>query len=196
MTASIIRTAVAMAATFLFVACASSPPAPEPVSVPGLKNAHIVGDVVLASQPTKEAVAALEQRYGIKTVLNLRQPEEVAPLGETDWVASLGLEYINIGFREPATLTDDVFDRIRAVLRDPTRRPILVHCSSANRVGAAWYAYRVLDEGADPAEALAEAKATGLRKPGHIQRALDYVAARLSRRKTALDHRGPEREGV
>jgi hypothetical protein len=51
----------------------------------------------------------------------------------------------------------------------------LVHCFSAGRVGAAWLAHRVLDDGLSVEAALDEANTIGLKKDDYIQKAKDYV---------------------
>ena len=73
-----------------------------------------------------------------------------------------------------------MLDRTREVLSDHERKPILVHCASANRVGAVWLAHRVLDDGLAYEAALAEAKTVGLKAPALEQRAKEYIDARSS----------------
>ena len=48
--------------------------------------------------------------------------------------------------RGPQGHCDETFDRFRELIRDGGRRPLLVHCSSANRVGALLIPYLILDE--------------------------------------------------
>ncbi|NBQ32498.1 MAG: hypothetical protein EBU21_11235, partial [Proteobacteria bacterium] len=62
------------------------------------------------------------------------------------------------------------------VLRDAGRRPILIHCKSANRVGAVVLPYLILDEGHSEAEAVEIATAAGLKVPALRESALAYVA--------------------
>lgn len=138
-----------------------------------IERLHIRDDVYLASQP---APADLEQaqRRGVKTVINLRRPDEL------DWdekatAAELRMTYHNVPFQTPDEMTDETLDRLRSLLRDPQNRPLLLHCSSANRVGAVWWAYRVLDEGADLDAALIEARQVGLSRPGHEAKARQYI---------------------
>ena len=54
-------------------------------------------------------------------------------------------------------------------------RPALVHCGSANRVGAVYLPWRVLDGGLSVEDALAEAKVVGLKTPMYETKALDYI---------------------
>ena len=63
------------------------------------------------------------------------------------------MEYVSlpVGHEDVEEAT---FDRFRALMADRERRPVLVHCSSANRVGALLIPYLVLDEGKGAEEAL------------------------------------------
>lgn len=138
-----------------------------------IERFHALADVFLASQPAKDDFAHVKQ-CGVKTVLNLRARDEI-DWDEAEVVKSLGLEYVNIPFKSPETLTDDVFDSARKLLNDKTKRPILVHCASANRVGAIWLAHRVLDGGKSYEDARKEAQTVGLKLPALEAKAKDYI---------------------
>jgi uncharacterized protein (TIGR01244 family) len=151
----------------------------EPYTCGSIERLHTVGGVFLASQPgAKDFEQAASS--GIKTVLDLRKPGELTTFDERATVEGLGMAYVNVPFSRPEELTDDVLDRAREVLSDPERKPILVHCASANRVGAVWLAHRVLDDGLAYEAALAEAKRVGLKAPPLEQRAKEYIDARSS----------------
>ena len=60
-------------------------------------------------------------------------------------------------------------------MRDPQIRPVLVYCQSANRVGALFLPYLVLDEHLPFEEAQRRATAVGLRSSDYAALALDYV---------------------
>jgi hypothetical protein len=64
---------------------------------------------------------------------------------------------------------------VRELLRT-TERPLLFHCASANRVGANWIPYRMLDQGVTWEQAVDEARAMGLRTEAYVDLARDYVA--------------------
>ncbi len=145
------------------------------VDLPGVQRAHEAEGFLLTAQPDTVGFQEAKKKYGVKTVINLRMPEETPKFKEPELVKGLGLDYVAIPFKGPDTLKDEVFDRARQVLKDAGKRPVLMHCKSGNRVGAIWYAYRVLDEGIEPDVAMKEAKAVGLRKAGHIQKAEEYV---------------------
>ena len=137
------------------------------------RNVHSLGSTLLCGQPSVDDFSKAKKR-GIKTVISLRQP------GEIDWdqageLKKLGLEFHRVGFRAPETLTDEVFDRVRKLLKDAKDKPVLLHCGSANRVGAVWAAHRVLDHKLSLEEALQEARQVGLRTPGYEKRVREYV---------------------
>ncbi len=145
----------------------------EPYECGKAQRLHTLAGVFLASQPHPEDFK-LAKDVGIKTVVNLRKKEELE-WDEQAHVKKLGMEYKHIPFQSPAELTDIVFDQIRKLLKDKTQRPLLLHCSSANRVGAVWLAHRVLDGGLPYDEALAEAKQVGLKLPAYEEKAKDYI---------------------
>lgn len=142
--------------------------------VPGLVNACTPLERVLtAGQPDARHLEALA-KAGYRTVLDLRAPDEPRPFDEAAEVRRLGMEYVNLPVTAD-TLGDETFDRFRALMRDPDRRPLLLHCASANRVGALLIPYLVLDEGRSPDEAVELAVQVGLRSEELRDAALDYV---------------------
>ena len=136
------------------------------------KNVHQADKLFFAGQFTKDDLKIIGDAK-VKRVITLRTD------GEIDWdeqaaVEAAGMKFIKIPFRAPETLTDEVFDQIRKLLRDKSETT-LFHCGSANRVGGVWLPFRVLDEGVDLKTALAEAKEIGLRTPFIEEKALDYI---------------------
>lgn len=152
-------------------------PTLEPHTLGGIERLHTQGGVYLASQPAPDDFREAKSD-GVRTVIDLRLPGEVTEFDEPALVRELGLAYHNFGFKTPESLSDEVFDGARAVLEDPQARPILMHCSSANRVGAVWLAHRVLDGGLTWEAALEEAHTVGLRTAAFEERARAYVDAR------------------
>ena len=156
---------------------ADKPPASgdklEPYECGNVQRLHVFGQTFLASQPDQDDFKTAAEA-GIKTVINLREP------GELDWdeaarVKELGMAYVNVPFKAPDSLNDAVFDNVRALLNSKGNKPLILHCSSANRVGAIWLAHRVLDGGATYDEALEEAKTVGLKLPAYTEKAKDYI---------------------
>jgi protein tyrosine phosphatase (PTP) superfamily phosphohydrolase (DUF442 family) len=128
------------------------------------------GEIYMAGQPDEAALQAAKQA-GVLHVVNLRSVGENAGFDEGKIVADLGMRFHNPGFSSPDELTEFVFLRVRDLLSSKANRPMLLHCASANRVGAVWLAHRVLDDGLPYEKALAEAKQVGLRS-----KALEAVA--------------------
>ena len=144
----------------------------EPYSCGSIARMHTFGGVFLASQPTADDLSQAKMG-GVKTVVNMRHEKELK-FDEAAHVASLELNYLNPAWNGPDELTDTMFDEYREVLRTAPR-PMLLHCGSANRVGAVWLPYRVLDDGLTVEAALAEAKTVGMRSPDYERKALDYI---------------------
>jgi len=147
-----------------------------PASVGQAPNVHQCGHVYFAAQPSADDLRDFKEA-GVKTVINLRMPGENKAFDEQQVVEQeLGLQYSNPGFDSAQTLDDGVFFRVRDLLK--RKEPVLVHCASANRVGAVWLAYRVLDDGVGYEQALAEAKQIGLKSEPLEERARRYIEAK------------------
>jgi uncharacterized protein (TIGR01244 family) len=146
----------------------------EPYSCGSIQRMHTLGGVFLASQPAAEDLQHAKEG-GIKTVVDLRKPEENRGFDEPKRVQELGLTYVSIPFQSPEELTPELLDRARAVLNDDSKKPILLHCSSANRVGAVWLAHRIVDGGLPWDQALAEAKTVGLKLPAYEDKVREYL---------------------
>src|SRR6476659_9061903 len=111
----------------------------------GIANASFPEPGVLAAgQPTGEQVQ-LAAEDGYKTVLDLRTPEEPRDFDEKEAARLNGLAYVN-GPVSPATLDQTTIDRFLAAMKR-AQKPVLLHCSTGNRVGALWYAWLVLEKG-------------------------------------------------
>lgn len=182
-----IRAAVLMAClSFTLVACgraathAKAPEAPNvqvelhTEQVGSVDNMHAMGRYDLASQPGREDLALFKER-GVTRVINLRTSPEM-PFDEAEAVKGLGLEYHHIPVAGPESLTDEVYAKLRSLLNEGEGR-VLLHCASANRVGAVWLAKRVLDDGLTYEAALKEAHAVGLKSAGLESRAAQYIEA-------------------
>ena len=129
----------------------------------GIANATVPEPgILLAGQPTGEQIQLLAED-GYKTIFDLRTPEEPRGFDEVEAARQNGLVYVNVPI-DPATLQRSTIDGFLFSLKK-ARKPVLIHCSTGNRVGALWYAWLVLEKGKAPAAALAAAKAAGLRTP-------------------------------
>ncbi len=135
-------------------------------------GACLIPDIATAGQPRAEQFRKLADA-GIRTVIDLRPPEEPRGFDEVAAVREAGLRYVNVPVT-PQTLGDADFDRVRALLNDPANRPALLHCASANRVGAVLLPYLMLDEGRSQDDALEMARQVGLRSSEMADAALHY----------------------
>jgi uncharacterized protein (TIGR01244 family) len=142
---------------------------------PGMANAgQPLKDVATAGQPDQQDFERLAAA-GYRTVIDLRQPGEDRGLNEPEAVQRAGMEYVSIpvGHQD---VDDGTFERFREFMADLERRPTLVHCTSANRVGALLIPYLVLDEGKSVEAAVKTASRIGLRSEDLRRAALRYAA--------------------
>ncbi len=150
----------------------------EPFHFGDILRLHTFAGIFLSSQPKPDDFRQA-QKAGIKTIVSLRLPGEVADFDEPALITELGMTYYNVGFDDFATLDEEVLDRARALLNRHNEKPILIHSASANRVGAIWLAYRAIDHHVPYDQALAEAKEVGLRSPAYEQVVRRYVQQQL-----------------
>ncbi len=168
----------------LFATACSSPPvaethAPgadvlEPYQCGDVQRIHTFQGIFLASQPTPVDFEHAK-KGGIKTVVNLRHHAENKDFDEAAIVAAQGLTYVNLPWNGPDELTEAVFDRGRELL-SKAERPLMMHCSSGNRIGPIWIAWRVLDGGQTWEQAHKEAVQIGMKTPAYADLAKAYVA--------------------
>lgn len=115
--------------------------------------AEVAPGLYRGAQPDAEGVAWLKS-MGIKTVLNLRHYH-----GDTEGklVESAGLRYERIAIASSDKPTPDQVKRFLEIVRDPSLRPLYVHCQhGVDRTGAMMAVYRMEDEGWSNLEAYAE----------------------------------------
>lgn len=146
----------------------------ESTSTPELTKLHTVDGIFLGGQPSEKALKEAKDG-GVRTIINLRHDQENTTFKEKQAVEELGMTYIHLPWSGADELTDEIFDKSRNALKN-AEKPILLHCKSANRVGAVWLPYRVIDNGLRFEEALAEAKAIGLQSTEYESKAKDYIA--------------------
>jgi protein tyrosine phosphatase (PTP) superfamily phosphohydrolase (DUF442 family) len=121
------------------------------VERPGLPNLHRVSpNLYRGAQPTREGLDEL-RRLGVRTVVSLR-----AFHGERHAVTAAGLAYERISFKVWHPEDEDM-RRFLAVVGDPARQPVFVHClRGSDRTGTAVAVYRVFAEGWSREEAIDE----------------------------------------
>jgi uncharacterized protein (TIGR01244 family) len=99
---------------------------------------------------------------GFRTVVNLRTEKEGAA-EERAVVEAQGLRYVWVPVTADSFSPADV-DAVQKVLDDRSSGPVLLHCASANRVGAVWAVIQSR-QGRTLDEALAAGRAAGLSSP-------------------------------
>lgn len=108
-----------------------------------------------SAQPSAEGYRELRRR-GVRMVLILK--EKTGEAGRRAAAAGLAVEHVPMsGFAQPRFAQ---IDAALAIMSDPAKRPLLVHCQyGKDRTGFSVAAYRTIVEGASDATAAAEARA-------------------------------------
>ena len=149
---------------------------PEKVDPGAILNYRVVKPgLATAGQPTPEGLRSLKEK-GFKTVINLRTESEPGVKEEEAAVKEQGLNYVWVPLTA-ATFSQDKIDQVRRALEDPNAGATLLHCASANRVGAVMTVIEV-QRGKSYDEALAAGKAIGLTSPPLIE-AVDKLLGRV-----------------
>lgn len=123
-------------------------------------NYHRLQPQIATGGLLQSGAPARLKALGFVTIVDLRGPEE-GTAAEKQAVEAAGLRYVNIPVTEglPSDAQLTAFGRI---VEDSSNAPMLVHCASANRVGALWALYRV-QKNVSIATAINEGRAIGLR---------------------------------
>jgi protein tyrosine/serine phosphatase len=126
------------------------------------KNFQVVRAGVLyrSGQMRPEHFDQVLREHQIRTVICLNP--EPASAFEADACDRTGTRFIS--FRMPGTGVGrpEDFEKVLAVVRDPSQQPVLVHCyAGANRTGATVALYRMLEEGWRMEDALREMDVAG-----------------------------------
>ncbi len=137
-----------------------------PAKLGETKTASQFGDQVYFGSQPEESDFPLIAAKGIRTVLNLRTEVEMSEVGFDEAAAAheAGLYYLNIpiGREQPDEGTQEL---IYSIIDDESRRPLLIHCASSNRVGYVWATYRGKRSALTVDEALDEGQQAGMRSP-------------------------------
>jgi uncharacterized protein (TIGR01244 family) len=133
-----------------------------------INNLFQDGRMYFGGQPHEAALARLAGEAGVKTVINIRNPEEMSrvPFDEPAVVESLGMRYVTIPV-SPDTFSESDVAQF-AELLSSTEDPVLLHCASSNRVGGMWAAYLARHEGIAVEEAIQLGRSAGLRSEGMV----------------------------
>lgn len=152
----------------LLDAAAGIPNAAEPV--PGL---------LTGGQPAPGHLAALKAA-GLVAVIDMRDPMEPRPYRTPDAVVAAGLAYHSVPVPHDPSDDDTLAAVHRAVRELVAKGPVLAHCASGNRTGAALIPFLMLDRGLSEDDAMTEAMKMGTRSAALIEWATDYARRQAS----------------
>ena len=113
-------------------------------------------------QPTEADLAALA-KTGVSTIINLRAADEPVDYDEAAVASQHGMRYVHLPITGPGDLDRARISQFGAAL-DAARDHggVLIHCATANRVGAMVALDAAFNRGASPTEALALGRSAGL----------------------------------
>jgi uncharacterized protein (TIGR01244 family) len=119
-----------------------------------------LGDLLFGSQPTPETLEELA-KMGFKTILNTRGENELK-WDEKAKVESLGMRYVSIPMPYPiAEIKDEWVEQLDNLLATG-ERPLVLHCSSGNRIAGLWAVWLNERQGRKQEEALEIADRLGM----------------------------------
>ncbi len=128
----------------------------EPLEALG-NFAEVSPGLYRSAQPSRVGYKQLK-KMGVRTILTLK--DNLGREREEAGAEGLAVEGVPMsGFAAPSF---EQVDRALAIMTDPAKRPLLVHCQfGKDRSGFVVAAYRTVIEGMDDARAIAEAKSRG-----------------------------------
>lgn len=154
-----------------FVIADDRPQAPYGANMDNVDNYSRAAPTVGAGGMISEGAMRTFRDAGFQTVVSLLTDGEGVG-AHTRWAREAGIRYVNLGVT-PAGPSDAVLETFKEIMADPANHPVMVHCSSANRVGALWARYRI-DMGVPAEVAFQEARTIGL-QPGLEQTVRDSL---------------------
>lgn len=153
------------------------------IKLEGAKNFRKVSDVLYRSaQPDKEGMKNLK-KMGVKTIINLRSFHS-----DRDEIGDTGLAYEHM-YTKTWHIEEKEIVRFLQIVTDPNRTPALVHCmQGVDRTGTMCAVYRIVVEGWDKKEAIAEMKAIGHNTIWkNLPKLLENLDVEKIRKKAGLD---------
>jgi protein tyrosine/serine phosphatase len=129
-------------------------------------------------QPDQDTLRKLHDRYGLRTVVNLRgeNPDEAWYRRERNGVQEIGAKWIHLrtGSHEPPA--PEHLARFFDIVEDPANWPVLVHCQSGiHRSGLMCALYRIQYQGWTGDEAAQEMVKHGFRLGGDRNAVEEFV---------------------
>jgi uncharacterized protein (TIGR01244 family) len=147
---------------------------PESVDPALIPNYVVVRPgLAAAGRPSEQGLAQMKAR-GFRTVIDLRTSSEDGLAEEKAALERQGLRYVHVPVTSSTFSAADV-DVVQAVLDDPAAGPVLLHCASANRVGAVWAVIQAR-AGKPIDDAIAEGQRVGLKSASMVEAARRVAA--------------------
>ena len=117
------------------------------------------GVLYRSAQPNRRQLGRIVDAGRIRTIVNLRQPRSLAKDPRADaekaLAAERGIDFVNIPYAHDKSQAQ--IAEFLAIVADPARRPVLVHCSAGKeRSGVLVAAYRMKVQGWSPERAMEE----------------------------------------
>ena len=150
---------VIVSALFALAGCATT--LPDFPGVEGITNFDRVNDgLYRGAQPNSLGLQSLA-RLGIKTIINLRQTNEVWAV-EAAEAQALGITYTNVPMSGVDRPTDQQVEQVLALL-ETAPAPVFIHClRGADRTGTIIACYRIQHDQWTSAQAMSEADQHGM----------------------------------
>lgn len=119
-------------------------------------------DLLIGGQPTQEDLRRAAEE-GYRTIVNLRPDEEWPAWYSRSFIEDdLDLRYYHIPVAGADDITEEKALELAAIVDDADAYPVLMHCSSGNRVGALFAARAYYLAGDDVEQALEVGRTSGL----------------------------------
>lgn len=121
---------------------------------------RVAPNIGTAGKPGPGGIAAAKAA-GFRTIIDLRGPDEDGVAGDAAAAVEMGMDRATMPMPGDAEAIPAFIDELADLLDDQDRYPILLHCGSANRAGAAWALYRA-ENGVPALIAIEEGRAAGM----------------------------------
>jgi len=119
-------------------------------------------DLLIGGQPTQVDLR-LAAEEGYTTIVNLLPDDELPEWYTRSFIEDeLGLHYYRIPVADAEDVTEENAEELAAIVDDADLFPVLMHCSSGNRVGALFAARAYYLAGDDVEQALEVGRTSGL----------------------------------
>ncbi len=116
------------------------------------------GRLYRSAQPLGAQYANVIEQYGIRTIVNLRNPDKDPDyVADEDYAKPLGVRVVRLPISSVIPLDKQQLAALRGVYDNPADYPILVHCEEGHaRTGVAVAIWRMEKQGWAPDRAVKE----------------------------------------